>query len=472
MRLTRRRFLVSASALALGCAPGTARLGGKGRNADDTGFDTDSDTDTDTDIDDPTSTWTYAPGPEPDPWEPPGAFDQSAFPFGIQSGDAQSESAVLSVRTFEAAVSLTVVKGVEDGWEEVLVLEDLPADVDVVQVELIDLVPDTTYSFAFHTADGRRSWPGRFRTALYEGQRRIIRFGATSCLGGNEPWESLTHASGELFDFFVLLGDTIYADSGWDEPDYEGDWENALSQRGLQDVTASTSVIATWDDHEVDNDWSFTDPGMVQQAQESLESFRRAIPMIRGTEGSTLWRRLTWGDSVDVFVLDCRGERMNGRYISVEQMDWLKDGLLNSTARFKIICNSVPITDMDDVYFGVAADDRWDGHQAERNELLDHIQDNTIEGILFIAGDFHWGASCSVGNAGTRHDNLREVFCGPGGSLINPLLWVFDPPASHYDMVIKQYNFVAFECDPDAGTIRVLFINDDGNIIDQQTLNL
>jgi len=469
MEMTRRRFLVSATAMTAGCQPATARLG-RGRRAEDGGLDTgDTGEDSDTTT---TTTWTYGPGPEPEPWEPEGELDPTLFPFGVQAGDAQLDNVVLSVRTLESSVSLTLVRGVEDGWEEVLVLPDLPADVDVVQVEIVDLVPDTTYAFAFYTEDGRRSRPGRFRTALYPGQRRLVRFGATSCLGGNQPWPSLSYASGELLDFFVFLGDTIYADSGWDEPDYEGDWEDALSQSGFQDLTASTSVIATWDDHEVDNNWSFEEPGMAEQALEALAAFRRAIPMTKGIEGSTLWRRITWGDAVDVFVLDCRGERIDGFYISVAQMEWLKDGLATSTARFKIICNSVPITDMDDVYFGVAADDRWDGHPAQRDELLDHIHDLGIEGILFIAGDFHWGASCSVGRPGTKHDQLREVFCGPGGSAINPLLWVFDPPADHYDRVIRSFNYVGFECDPDAGTVRLAFIGDDGGIIDEQTLSL
>ena len=49
-------------------------------------------------------------------------------------------------------------------------------------------------------------------------------------------------------------------------------------------------------------------------------------------------------------------------------------GLQASTARFKIICNSVPICDMDDVYFGIAADDRWDGHQAQRSEIAHALE--------------------------------------------------------------------------------------------------
>ena len=170
-------------------------------------------------------------------------------------------------------------------------------------------------------------------------------------------------------------------------------------------------------------------------------------------------------------MLDCRGERFGGDYISQEQMDWLKDGLLNSSARFKIIANSVPITDMSDVYFGIDAVDRWDGYANQRNEILDHIRDNNIRGVLWIAGDFHFGALAHVGRAGSLHHFQYEVFCGPGGSDLNPVVWLLNPN-DHYEQVVKEFNYVAFECDPDAGTIQVAFIADDGSVIANQTLSV
>lgn len=467
MRPTRRSLLWSAGGVLAACAPGTGsvdRVLPGGADTGDTGFP-----------DGTGSTglppgWTGEPGPEPDPWTPDGDEDPAQFPWGVQSGDAIFDGAIVSVRTFESEVMLVVVQGTEDGWVEVLTLPNLMPVDKVVQVELTELIPDTTYAFCFYATDGvRRSSPGRFRTALYPGGNRLVRFGATSCLGGNEPWESLTQASGELFDFFVLLGDTVYADSGWEEPDFEGDWETALAVQGMRDLAQSTSFLATWDDHEVEDNWSLTEPGMPEQALEALDSFRRAIPQRVGSQGSGLWRTVHWGDTVQVFVLDCRGERLNGDYISVEQMEWLKQGLLDSTAQFKIVCNSVPITDMDDVYFGVAAEDRWDGHPVQKAEILDHIADNAISGVLWIAGDFHWGALSTIGRPGDPWDDQREVFCGPGGSGINPIVFLLQPN-DHYELVIKEHNYTAFECDPDAGTIRVAFIADDGSVIGLSTI--
>jgi alkaline phosphatase D len=202
------------------------------------------------------------------------------------------------------------------------------------------------------------------------------------------------------------------------------------------DLCSSTSLVATWDDHEVFNDWSWDDDGMPDDGYAALAAF----------------------------VLDCRGERFGEDYISPEQMAWLKDELLASTARFKIVANSVPITDMDAVYFGIAADDRWDGFPVQRAEILDWIADNAIPGVLWIAGDFHWGAVTNIGRPGQPHEDLHEVFCGPGGSIVNPLCRI--APPDQYPVVVDRWNSVLFEADPVAGTIRVVFQGDNGILAD------
>lgn len=472
MKPSRRRFLLGAGAALAGCKPVSSKVrDGRIPTGDtgDTGILPTPGTETET-----TDPWTWEPGPEPPVWIPDGELDEVAFAFGVQTGDATLDTVLVSVRTLEPTVTLVVVKGVEDGWEEVQVHEGLVPDNKVVQLELFELVPDTTYAVAFYAEDGtdRRSPPARLRTALYPEYHRVVRFGATSCLGGNRPWPNLTWAAFEKLDFFVFLGDTIYADPDWGDSDFdhEADWEEALIQQGMKDVTQSTSMISTWDDHEVRNDWRGDDSDMPAFKDTALDAFRRAMPMRYGpgTE-SQLWRKLTWGDTIELFVLDCRSERFGDDYISPEQMDWLKTGLVDSAARFKIVCNSVPICDMDDVYFGIADDDRWDGYPTQREELLSWIRDTGVQGVLFIAGDFHWGAVASIGRPGFDYDDQWEVFCGPGGSTINPLMLLVQPN-DHYTQVIKQHNVTLFEADPDAGTIRVRFVSDSGDVIAEQTL--
>lgn len=67
------------------------------------------------------------------------------------------------------------------------------------------------------------------------------------------------------------------------------------------------------------------------------------------------------------------------------QLEWLKQGLLNSTARWKIIFSSV-VTNPTTKH-----SDSWGGFQTEWMNLTNFILDNGITGIVFISGDLHMG---------------------------------------------------------------------------------
>ncbi len=411
------------------------------------------------------------PGPEPDPWEPPGQEDTSAFAWGVQSGDAQPDSVWLSVRTLEPSLSLTVVRGVSNGWDPATTRQNLTPVDGVVQLNIGGLVPDNTYSYAFFSADGtRRSRPGRFRTALAPDQSRVIRFGGTHGLGGNLPWPSFTHAAVEKLDFFMLLGDTIYADWGTDVG-YVNKFKEVLSTEGFNDVSASTSVIATWDDHEIEDNWSWATSGMDAKVTEALAAYRQAIPQDMGPGGLGVWRVLRWGQAMDVFVLDCRVERRNGNYISPEQMTWLKDGLEVSTARFKIIINSVPIADFSAYFGSVEANDRWQGYPTQRSEILNHITDNAISGVLWITGDFHFGGVMTVDPAGGPSAEEWEVMVGPAGSPINSFVGIMSE-SDRLPVLVKQWSYTLFEADPDTGVVDITFVGDNGSTVDAWSLQL
>ncbi len=409
---------------------------------------------------------------EPAPWVAPGTEDAEAFAWGVQVGDATPSTALVSVRTPELTVSVVLAVADGGGWTEIDRLDGLVTDEEVAQVRFEGLVADTAYSVAVYAADGtRRSPVGRFRTALAADGLRVVTFGATSCLGGNAPWPSLSFAAAEQLDFFALLGDTIYADYEPDPFDYELKWSTALSTEGMRALTASTSLVATWDDHEVGNNWSFETEGMEARYVEGLAAFRRALPHDVGTQGTGIWRRLSWGATLDVFALDCRGERRDGRYMSVEQMEWLKASLAASTARFKIVLNSVPITDLFAIIGSVQESDRWTGFPTERAEILDHIRDNAIGGVVWITGDVHYAQVGHVDPVGGNAADQWEVLVGPGGSRLNAIVEAF-VGSEQYPIVFAKWNWTRFTCDPVAGTVDVAYVGDDGAEIAAITLSV
>lgn len=409
----------------------------------------------------------------PDNWLAPGMQDETAFAWGVQISDASPTSAMLSVRTRDPLVDVKALMLVDGSWQEVLLADDEPVVDSVFQMEVMDLQPDSLHFVAVYSADQtRRTRVTRFRSALAPDASRVLRFGATSCLGGqNRPFPTLTRAAEEKLDFFLLAGDTVYADTSLSYNSYRSSWEDALSQQGLQDLFASTSVIATWDDHEIANNWSWEDFLIEDRFAWAREAWSEAIPWREGPGGTGIWRRLSWGKVVDVLVMDTRGERYDGDYISVAQMDWLKAWLLESEATFKVILHGVPITDMTGIYGSISASDRWDGYPHQRSEVLEHIEDNGVQGVLWVSGDFHFSELGRVDPPGGIAHNQWEVFAGPAGSFVNPMAYIAQEN-EQYKHIFKTHTYTYFEADPDAGTMRIKFINDNGTVLTDDTLQL
>jgi alkaline phosphatase D len=107
----------------------------------------------------------------------------------------------------------------------------------------------------------------------------------------------------------------------------------------------------------------------------------------------------TLGDA-DFFVLDSRmhrdpdgpaGKNQGGRtMLGAVQLDWLKQGLLKSTANFKVIaCGSQLLAN--DVAAGngggaAAPADTWAAFQPEQGDFLKWLGANKISGVLFVTG--------------------------------------------------------------------------------------
>jgi len=82
---------------------------------------------------------------------------------------------------------------------------------------------------------------------------------------------------------------------------------------------------------------------------------------------------------------------LDGDLIADDQKDWIKAGLLNSTATWKFIVSSVPWNPT------VQKPDAWAGYQTERTELMDYITTNSIHNVIVISGDIHTGGAIDDG---------------------------------------------------------------------------
>lgn len=412
-------------------------------------------------------------GPPPPPDEPERLAEAFNFPSGLASGDLEPTRGVLWTQYLgTAALRLRVWRMEQDVYAE-RVADTLvtPADGGFVHLDVAGLTPGQRYRYAFFE-EGltgellARSAIGRFRAALAPGQKEKVTLGACSCTKQGFTPSPLRRAGERTdLDAFLLLGDTSYNDGADTLAEYRTLWASNLGSPEYRTLRASTSVLATWDDHEVTNDFN---PETIAPAKlaTARQAYFEALPLRRdATNPDRLWKSMRWGDTVEVFVLDGRGERkpstrFNGQpqqYLSPEQLAWLKAGLKASTAVFKVIMNSVPITDFG---FSVFTGDGWLSYPQQRTEILSWVEDEQLTGVLWVSGDHHFASVGKVSLLGAGRGAL-EVLAGPGGQSANPAWVGLRPP--RWDYATGTNNYLTLELDPATRGVRLAF-HDGGGV--------
>jgi alkaline phosphatase D len=126
----------------------------------------------------------------------------------------------------------------------------------------------------------------------------------------------------------------------------------------------------------------------------------------RFPNGKRLYSSQRFGRTVELFVMDQRSYRADQPcldavvapcadwdqprpFLGRKQMKWLKQGLSTAKATWKILANEVtimPTMVLGGAYFTY---DSWQGYPREREELLEHIDDEGIKDVVFVTGDIH-----------------------------------------------------------------------------------
>jgi alkaline phosphatase D len=255
-------------------------------------------------------------------------------------------------------------------------------------------------------------------------------------------------------DLICLLGDTVYADGAKTLPAYRARWEENLGTAAYRARRARAPVVATWDDHDVANNWNADEVAPAQLAAARAALFEH-LPIARPAEApDRIWRRVVVAPALEVFVLDCKGELRPSRdeQVSPAQLAFLVDGLASSRARFKLVLSSVPLGDFPWPFDFVDAR-RWTGYPRQRTRLLRAL--DATSGVLVLAGDFHLGSVGRVGD-GAR---TREVLCGPGAQRANPL-WTTLGDAFEFRTGTSNVTFLRL--DPTRGEVTITFVDGDG----------
>lgn len=282
--------------------------------------------------------------------------DPPSLPNAVASGDTTQTATVLWARSSAPGTLVFEISTKPNFRPVVLTLSAVVTDPSIpVKVMVNHLTPGTTYFYRVTAPDGEKL-EGRFVTASGPDRFEGLRFGVSGDWRGElRPYPAIANAAPRKLDFFVALGDTVYADFPSDavlNPDgsrkaqaetlvefraKNGEvYTERFRRNPLGRLRSSTSILATIDDHEVIDDFAggadaSTDPRfgesgvLVNETQlfnKGVQAFQEYNPLRNEFYGATgeqrtagkrkLYRFQTYGKDAAVLLLDARSFRDAG----------------------------------------------------------------------------------------------------------------------------------------------------------------
>jgi alkaline phosphatase D len=305
-----------------------------------------------------------------------------------------------------------------------------------VHAEVHGLDPGSWYWYRFRSG-ADLSPVGRTRTAPSSGAATPrVAFALTSCQQFTDGlYTAHRHMAGDDLDLVVQVGDYIYEGApnpaslrvheGTGEPITLENYRNRHAQyRTDEDLQASHGAfpwLVVLDDHEIDNNWADEIPqdpaaqpraAFLARREAAFQAYYEHMPLRRTSIprgiDMQLYRRVTFGDLLDVHLLDTRQYRSDQNQqlrldpartiLGDEQEAWLLANLAGRTARWNALAQQVFFSQRDFTSGPAASfsDDAWDNYVPERNALRDHIAAVGTSNPVILTGDVHANYICDV----------------------------------------------------------------------------
>ncbi|WP_262965237.1 alkaline phosphatase D family protein [Methylobacter psychrophilus] len=275
-------------------------------------------------------------------------------------------------------------------------------------------------------------------------------WGINESFGGMKIYEAMRQVEPL---FFIQSGDSVYSDGPilpsvtaengqiWTnlvtpevskvaetQAEFRGRYKYNLLDENLRRFNAEVPQIWQWDDHEVANNWSDSKdlskdprytvkdvPLLVARASRAFHEYAPLRP--HDTEESErVYRKISYGKLLDVFVIDMRAYRgpntanlqtqqsKETAFLGDVQVAWLKNGLKHSHATWKVIAADMPIGLNIGDGVNAQGDARWEavangdngpaaGRELEMAGLLSFIKHEHVENIVWLTADVHYAAA-------------------------------------------------------------------------------
>ncbi|MEM9964786.1 MAG: alkaline phosphatase D family protein [Asticcacaulis sp.] len=474
-------------------------------------------------------------------WPAGVAFAGTPDPFtlGVASGDPAADGFVLWTRLapfpmgrsgegLEARVPVRWEVASDNGFRHIVASGTAPADIRLghsVHVEVEGLLPDRPYWYRF-AALGYQSPAGRARTAPRRGAPlKQLKLGFASCAHYELGYFSAyRHMAEENFDLVLFLGDYIYEYSlgpdradqvvrpyglpeAYSLDDYRARYALHRLDKDLQALHASAPFIVTWDDHEVEDDYSaqwskikgVDSVDFNQRRTAAYQAYYEFMPLRRSAIpkdfAMQLYRTIRYGDLAEFYVLDGRQHRSiqpcldNPRYgkghvardscedlhdptrsmLGEVQEQWLYEGFRRAEATWNILAQNLLVAPLRASIPPTEAmwwTDTWDGYAAGRTRLLGAIEATRLSNPIVLTGDYHSFftselsldpfdpaakavavefAGTSITSNGPSFDNISRVLPA------NPHIKFFDS---------RERGYVAIDLTPERLEARLQVISD------------
>jgi len=301
-----------------------------------------------------------------------------------------------------------------------------------------------------HGHEGRRLGQARDVRFVWGGDTAGQGWGINPNFGGMKIYESMRQRSPQ---FFVHSGDNIYADGPMVESvvaengriwnnivtpqvakvaesldEFRGRYRYNLLDENVRRFNAEVPQIWQWDDHEVMNNWSdskdisgdarYTEKNVPLLVARGARAFLEYAPLrpfdIR--ESQRVYRRYSYGPLLELFVLDMRSYRgpnsanlettpsPQTAFLGPEQLEWLKAGLDNSRAVWKVVAADMPLGL--NVGDGLTPEGlaKWEavangengspkGRELEFVDLFSFLKRRRVRNVVWLTADVHYCAA-------------------------------------------------------------------------------
>lgn len=298
-------------------------------------------------------------------------------------------------------------------------------------------------------------------------------FGINESFGGMKIYEAMRKVKPQ---FFIQSGDNVYSDGPisaskpaedgliWTNlvtpevskvaetlNEFRGRYKYNLLDENLRRFNAEVPQIWQWDDHEVVNNWSdskdlsqdsrYTVKDVPLLTARASKAFHEYAPLRPhdAEESERIYRKISYGKLLDVFVIDMRSYRgpntanlqtqpgAETAFLGEAQLVWLKNELKHSNATWKIISADMPIGLNISDDFEHNPPQRWEavangndgpaaGRELEIADLLRYIKHEHVNNIVWLTADVHYAAAHYYDPAKAQSKDFKpfwEFIAGP-----------------------------------------------------------